>query len=86
MTKTTQSLHDITPRFLSEIRGELRDRREARAARRALERELSSYTTPAETDDLLATLRGQEGPDAEEIRGILTRNRRRHELGAPLAS
>jgi hypothetical protein len=86
MTKTTQALHDITPRFLFEIRGELHDRREARAARRALEQELSSYTTPAEMDDLLATLRGQEGPDAEEIRGILTRNRRQYELGAPLAS
>jgi hypothetical protein len=61
-----------TPR-LTRLRDELRERRRARAAQRVLEEQLASYVGPAEVDDLLASLADQDGPDADQIRSILTR-------------
>jgi hypothetical protein len=57
--------------LVTTIRDELRERREARARYDDLKRELSSYRTPREVDDLLGVVMNQEGPEAEEIRGIL---------------
>lgn len=68
------------------VRDELRERRQARAAHRALERELATYTTPAEVDDLLGALRGQDGAGPDEIRGILARNLQQHRHATPYAS
>ncbi len=62
------------PALLTSVRDDLRERRAARAARRDLRRELATYTTPAEVDDLFAALREQESAAAEEIRGILAAN------------
>jgi hypothetical protein len=59
---------------------ELRERRDARVARRALERELASYTAPNEVDDLLGLLRDRDDAAAEEIRTIVLRNQLRHGL------
>jgi hypothetical protein len=39
-----------------------------------LERDLATYTTSAEIEDLLGTIQGQEHADAEVIRGILAGN------------
>jgi hypothetical protein len=61
-------------RLLSAVRDDLREARQARAAHRVLERELSSFKTPTEVNDLLGSLSGQEGADIEVIRHILTRN------------
>ena len=58
------------------VKDELRERREARAAHNALRADLAHYRTPSEIDDLLASVDAQEGPEAEEIRGILTENLR----------
>jgi hypothetical protein len=52
----------------------LRERRLRRARRRVLERDLATYTTSAEIEDLLGTIQGQEHADAEVIRGILAGN------------
>lgn len=52
----------------------LRERRQARADHRSLERDLASYTTRSDVDDLLAALRDSESADAERIRTILARN------------
>lgn len=68
--------------FLAEVRDELRERREVRAERRALERELAVYRTRAEVDDLLAALQDHEGAEAEEIREILTTQNLRHQLAS----
>lgn len=65
-------------RLLAGLRDELRERRESRAAYRALEADLSTYTTPAEVDDLLAALSGEDDPEAQVIRDILIGNLRRH--------
>jgi len=62
--------------FVSSIQDELRERREARAAYRALEQELASYRTPHEIADLLGTISDQESPEAEQIRDILLSNQR----------
>ncbi len=64
-----------TMQRLATVRDDLRERRQARAAQRTLRQELATYTTPADIDDLLGSLRGQDGPDADEIRDILTSNR-----------
>ena len=76
----TITSHDRTPMHASTrpLRaGSLRALREVRAERsanRTLRRELATYTTPAEIDDLLAGLRGHD-TDTEEIRSILLGNR-----------
>ena len=64
-----------TMQRLATVRDDLRERRQARSAQRTLRQELAAYTTPAEIDDLLGSLRGQDGPGADEIRDLLTRNR-----------
>ncbi len=55
-------------------RGEFRARREARAALKALEQELASYSTPREVNDLLTLIENEEGVEAEQIRDILSEN------------
>jgi hypothetical protein len=67
-------------RLVATARDERRDRREARMSRRALERELSAYSTPADINDLLGTMSGQDGADADNIREILVRNQLRQSL------
>jgi hypothetical protein len=57
---------------LTRLRDDLRERRRARAARRVLEDQLASYVGPAEVDDLLAALSEHDGPEADQIRSILT--------------
>ena len=58
------------------VRDDLRARREARREYRALARDLASYTSRSDVDDLLAVLDDQNGAEAEQIRDILTRNLR----------
>ncbi len=73
---TNTNTTTTTRRFpaLSAVRDELRQRRQARADYRALERDLASYTQRAEVDDLLAALDNDPSADAEMIRAILGRN------------
>jgi hypothetical protein len=61
---------------ITTIRDELRERREARARYNAMKRELATYTTPREIDDLLAVLEHHEEPEAQQIRDILVKNQR----------
>ena len=75
-----------TARRFKAIRNDFREARRARAADRALKHDLSSYTTMSEVNDLLGSLRGQEGPDAEVIRHILTRNLQQHQRPRQLAA
>ena len=58
------------------IRDQVRERRQERAEHRALERELASYRTPSEIDELLVVLGQHEGPEAQEVRDILLQNQR----------
>ncbi len=59
---------------ISSLRSNFREQRAAAAGRRALERELRSYSTPAEIDDLLAAVDRSDDPEAEFMRAILTDN------------
>ena len=65
--------------LLSTVRDELRDRRQARAEHRTLERELATYTTPSEVDDLIGSMRGQDDAEVDRIRAIVTRNLQHHQ-------
>ena len=76
----TNSILRPSVRLVATVRDDLRERREARAARRTLERELTSYSTTADVNDLLGSLHGQDGPDAEAVRDIVLRNQLRHSL------
>ena len=58
------------------VKDELRERREARAALNKLRADLEHYRTPADIDDLLASVDAQDTPEAEMIRGILSDNLR----------
>ena len=69
-TSTTK----LVPRLWTGISDELRERRSDRAARVALRRDLATYSTPTEVDDLLGALRDHDDSAAEEIRSILTNN------------
>ena len=61
---------------LTLVRTDIRERRQERAEHRALERELASYRTPSEIDELLVVLGQHEGPEAQEVRDILLQNQR----------
>ncbi len=60
---------------LAVIRGELREAREARAARKALEHDLASYTTEADLNDLDAILDRHSDEETADIRRILAGRR-----------
>jgi hypothetical protein len=62
------------------LRDRLTARRQARAAQRNLHRELTSYRTDREVNDLLATFDREEGADVEAMRTVLT-----HQLGRDTA-
>jgi hypothetical protein len=80
MNMNTTSFIRPSARLVTTVRDELRDRRQARATRRTLERELSSYRTAAEVNDLLGSLQVQDDAQLEEIRTIVARNQLRHSL------
>ena len=73
-TQLTLTLRSSTQQVLATARNGLRERRQARAERLQLRRALASYTTRAEVDDLLASLRGQDEASVGEIRTIVVRN------------
>ncbi|HET7820406.1 MAG TPA: hypothetical protein VFL10_02685 [Ornithinibacter sp.] len=58
------------------VKDELRERREARVALNQLRADLEHYRTPSDIDDLLASVDGEDTPEAEMIRGILSENLR----------
>jgi len=76
MNTTTHPISSVSRplQILATVRDELRERREMRAQKRQLQRELASYSTRAEVDDLMALLHHQESAQADQIRGILNRN------------
>ena len=61
---------------ITTIRDEVRERRQERVQHVALERELASYRTRSEIDELLAVLENQEGAEAQDVRNILLQNQR----------
>jgi hypothetical protein len=76
MNNTT---HSVTSRLRpiqlwTVARNELSERRQERAQYRALQRELASYTTRGDVDDLLGTIEDQEGAEVDMIRSILANN------------
>jgi hypothetical protein len=71
---TTKPISTRSRHILSGVRVELRDLRQARSHRRALERDLASYRSRSEVDDILAMISDQSDPDADLIREILNRN------------
>jgi hypothetical protein len=76
MNTTTNTVSSVSrPRqILSTVRDELRERRQARATQRSLQRELATYSTRAQVDDLMELLRHQDSVQADQIRGMLYRN------------
>jgi hypothetical protein len=58
------------------LRNEIRERHQERAEHLALQRELASYRTPREVDDLLGAVAEQDGRDAQRVRDILLDNLR----------
>ena len=59
------------------VRTQLRESRDAHAARAALERELASYNSQADLDDLHAILDRYSDPETRDIRRILAAQRSR---------
>ena len=53
------------------VRRQIRDSRETHAGRAALERELASYSSPSDLDDLHAILDRYSAQETAEIRRIL---------------
>jgi hypothetical protein len=60
--------------LVSTIRENRRLDREARAAYQSLQRELATFRSPHEVDDLLGSIRNEEGPEAQQVRDILLAN------------
>jgi hypothetical protein len=63
------------PTLLTAIRGQLRDSRDARSARKALKRDLASYTSDADLNDLHAILDRYSDQETAEIRRLLASRR-----------
>ena len=76
----TISLLRPSTQLMATVRDELRERRQARAARRTLERELASYNTPAQVNDLLGSMLGQDDAESAKIREVILRNQLREGL------
>jgi hypothetical protein len=72
--KEERAMESMT-RTAAAIRDELREAREARAARKALERDLASYTTQADLNDLDAILDRHSDEETADIRRILAGRR-----------
>jgi hypothetical protein len=64
--------HLRTPLWTA-LRGQWEQTRDARAAHRALERELATYTSQSDLDDLHAILDRYSEEETAEIRRILAR-------------
>ena len=60
---------------ITAIRSRIRESRDARAARTALERELSSYSSASDLDDLHAILDRYNDRETVQIRRILASQR-----------
>ncbi|MBV9381126.1 MAG: hypothetical protein JOY82_09830 [Streptosporangiaceae bacterium] len=58
------------------LRNQLRGTRDAHSARRSLERDLASYTSPADLNDLGAILDRYSDEETADIRRILAAQRR----------
>jgi hypothetical protein len=56
---------------ITAIRGRIRESRDAHTARTALERELASYNSPSDLDDLHAILERYSDRETAQIRRIL---------------
>jgi len=83
MNTTTHRTQTASPtKIWATVRDELRERRQDRAEYRALERDLATYSTSAEINDLLGSVSSTEGPDAERVRLILARNLHRNQLAS----
>jgi hypothetical protein len=67
-------------RLVATVRDELRERRQERAARRSLERELASYTSASEVNDLLTLMSDVDSTEADAMREVLLRQQMRHGL------
>jgi hypothetical protein len=65
-----------TSTIWTNVKDELRERREARAAHNALRADLAHYRTPSDIEDLLASVDTQDTPEAELIRDVLMDNLR----------
>jgi hypothetical protein len=75
MEMTMETATRTIGRRLTAIRGDRRGTREARAARKALQHELSSYTTPSELNDLEAILDRHSDEETADIRRFLATRR-----------
>jgi hypothetical protein len=63
------------PALLATVRDELRNQRARRAARRRLEADLATYTSPADLDELDAVLDRYDETQVADIRTIVHRQR-----------
>ncbi|MBK6441720.1 MAG: hypothetical protein IPF90_06095 [Actinomycetales bacterium] len=68
---TSTDTTDTRPGFWASVRDDLRERREARALRANLYRELDGYHSRSDILDLLAAADRHDGPQAELMRSIL---------------
>jgi hypothetical protein len=69
-----ETTHSLSPLW-AELRAGLRSNREARAARRALARDLSCYTSERDLNDLDAMLARYSHEDTADIRRIIDQRR-----------
>ena len=74
-TATDSEPSALLPTLLATVRDELRLHRQQRAARKQLVRDLATYTTPADLDDLEAVLDRYEEDQVADIRQILAEHR-----------
>ena len=78
MERTTLTTPTAPARRRTMLREQLRAARAARAERRSLARDLASYTSPRELNDLEAMLQRYSDGDTADIRRIVSGRRAAH--------
>jgi hypothetical protein len=67
-------MNQITASRLTVLRDDLRTKRNARAARRSMERDLVEYTSQAQLKELQAIVTRYDGPDAALAQEVISRH------------
>ena len=73
-TNNTQGRHTASHGIIASTFGSINERRAARAAERNFRRELETFSSPSQINDLLAMLANRDDAQASAMRDILARN------------
>ena len=73
-SKTTQGRHTAAHGIIASVFASLKERHEARTAERNFRREIETFSSPSQINDVLAMLANRDDSQSRAMRDILARN------------